>query len=404
MDEKIKNDIEEEKKENLDRTPKIAVPLKLNKKWVVALGTVFILFFAYNFIKASTPVESKKPEHQESETYSSLDTTSFNNNDILIEQEKKKKQLTETTQLVEKVEKPKAEIQRNDTLDKYLIEQLEIEKEIIRGYYSQLLQEEQDARTSAMTFKNINSNSNNNNSSMNVGNNTNMSNSQGAAFGAKDQNGQVDKKKFLKEENPSRYYNNHTEMYPISPYEIKAGSIIPGVMITATISDLPGEMIGQVRENVYDTVTGNTLLIPKGTRILGKYDSSVTFGQERILVIWQRLVFPNGKSIGLDNMPGTDLSGYAGFKGKVNNHYFKLLQAVVLSSFMGAGEAIITRDKYGEDDWRHEAGTGGGEVAIEFGNKMAERILDQQPSMDVPMAYTFNIIVNSDLVLTPYEE
>ena len=404
MDEKMKEDLKE-KSENLDKPLKATVPLRLNKKWVIGIISVFVILFAYGFFKASTPKQEKKEEQQQTETLASLDTESFNNNDILIEQERKRKsEEQQTAQLVEvdKVQK-KAEVQKDNGLDQYFIEQLQMERELLKAYYTQLLQEEQDARTSAITFKNLNT-PQKDNSSVTLSNNGIQTNGSTPMLPIKDPNGQADKKKFLRGEDPSAYYNNHTEMYPISPYEIKAGSIIPGVMITATVSDLPGEMIGQVRENVYDTVTGNHLLIPKGTRIQGRYDSSVTFGQERILVVWQRLIFPNGKSIGLDNMPGVDLSGYAGFKGKVNNHYFKLLQTVVLSSFMGAGEAIITRDEYGEDDWRYEAGRGGGEVAIEFGNKMAERILDQQPSINVPMAYRFNIIVNSDLVLTPYEE
>ena len=101
-------------------------------------------------------------------------------------------------------------------------------------------------------------------------------------------------------------------------------------------------------------------------------------------------------------MGGIDLSGYAGFKGKVNNHFLKLLQAVVLSSAMGAGSAIVTDND--KDDWRSEAGKGAGQVIIDFGNKMGEKILNRQPTIEIKQGYRFNIMVQSDLILTPYED
>ncbi|MCF0172075.1 MAG: TrbI/VirB10 family protein, partial [Fusobacterium varium] len=121
---------------------------------------------------------------------------------------------------------------------------------------------------------------------------------------------------------------------------------------------------------------------------------------DRLLIVWKRLIFPNGKYIGLSNMNGVDLSGYAGFSGKVNNHFFDLLKAVVLSSAMGAGGAIVTDN--GEDDWRTEAGRGAGEVILNFGNKMGDRILNRQPTIEIPQGYRFNITVRSDIVLSPY--
>ena len=277
------------------------------------------------------------------------------------------------------------------------------------NYYMQLIQQEQEARTSKMNFSlNLQQGKQNQNINSGIGNTVNSI--QNPLIGNlvqneyKEQNGQADKKAFLNSQSNTKFYNSYMEMEAIAPYEVKAGSIIPGIIYTGINSELPGNIIGLVRENVYDTVTGSTLLIPQGTKIMGKYDSSVTFGQERVLIVWDRLIFPNGKSIGLDNMPGVDLSGYAGMKDKVNNHYFKLLQAVVLSSFLGAGEAIITRDEYGKDDWRYEAGKGGGEVIIDFGNKMADKILNQQPTLEIRPAQKFNIMVVSDLILSPYEE
>ena len=129
-------------------------------------------------------------------------------------------------------------------------------------------------------------------------------------------------------------------------FELKAGDFIPATLQTGINSDLPSKVIvAVVSENVRDTISGKHILIPQGTRVIGTYDSSVTFGQERLLVVWQRLIFPDGKSIGLDNMQGVDLSGKAGITGEIDNHFGTLLKGVVLSSIMGSAGAIVTDRK-----------------------------------------------------------
>ena len=161
-------------------------------------------------------------------------------------------------------------------------------------------------------------------------------------------------------------------------------------------------MIGQVREDVYDSVTGNYVLIPKGAKLLGVYDSNVTFGQDRVMIIWERIIFPSGKSIQLNRFVGTDLSGYAGVTGKVNNHYAKLLTSVVLSSLIGAGTAIVTNnDNDKNNDWKYAAGQGAGEQIINIGNKFAERVINIAPEITIAPGQKFNIIVSSDMVLEP---
>lgn len=162
-------------------------------------------------------------------------------------------------------------------------------------------------------------------------------------------------------------------------------------------------MKGIVREDVYDTVTGNHLLIPKGTTLIGTYDSNVTFGQNRALVIWQRLIFPNGKTVLLDNMGGVDLSGYAGLKDKVNNHNLELFKAVVLSSILGAGTAIVSDEDDDDNDWKAEAGRGAGEQIITIGNRLADKLLALQPTIEIRPGQRLNIMLHSDLILTPYE-
>jgi type IV secretion system protein VirB10 len=219
-----------------------------------------------------------------------------------------------------------------------------------------------------------------------------------------DLNRQGSKKDFLMNAESNPNYLGNSEEYPISPYEVKAGTIIPGVMITGINSDLPGNIVGQVRERVFDTVTGNHLLIPQGTKIFGVYDSNVTWGQERALIVWQRLIFPNGKSVNLSNMPGVDLTGQAGFKDKVNNHFGTLLKGVVLSSVAGAGAAIVTDDNDDDDtDYASEAGKAAGIAVINIGNKFADKALDRQPTIEIRPGYRFNIMVHRDMILTPYE-
>lgn len=278
--------------------------------------------------------------------------------------------------------------------------------ESLRAYYEQLLQEELSARKSVIKFDDSEDTGNktsfipqtaSNNNSIVPPNLANM-------IPQEDQNKIKEKKEFFKgtNEDEVNIYNQHEMISPISGYQVNAGSIIPGIFITGVKSTLPGRMIGQVREDVYDSVTGNYLLIPKGARLLGMYDSNVTFGQDRIMIIWERIIFPSGRSIQLDRFAGTDLSGYAGVTGKVNNHYGKLLTSVVLSSIIGAGTAIVDDDD-DDEDWKSEAGRGAGEQIINIGTKFAERVMNITPEITIATGQKFNIIVNSDMVLEPVE-
>ena len=165
-------------------------------------------------------------------------------------------------------------------------------------------------------------------------------------------------------------------------------------------------MTALVREDVYDTVTGRYLLIPKGTRVIGKYSSSVSFGQSRILVIWQRIIFPNGSSINLENFEGADMSGYAGLVGDVDNHTLKLFQGVILSSILGAAAGIVddNGNSNNNNSWKNNAGRGAGEEIVTIGETIAGRLLSVQPTIKIAPGSRFNIMVNSDLVLEPYKE
>jgi type IV secretory pathway VirB10-like protein len=149
--------------------------------------------------------------------------------------------------------------------------------------------------------------------------------SQNPGSNSSDQNMQSEKQDFLNKNKINKEdYLDASLQNPISNYELQAGTVIRAVLITGINSDLPGQITAQVSDNVYDSISGNNLLVPQGTKVVGAYDSKVAYGQERVLVAWKRLILPNGQSIDLNGMPGVDLSGYAGFNDEVDNHYVKV--------------------------------------------------------------------------------
>lgn len=217
-----------------------------------------------------------------------------------------------------------------------------------------------------------------------------------------DQNRQNSKKNFLFNEAQKALYSTSTIVESISPYELKTGDFFPAVVETAMNSDIYSKVIvARVSQNIYDTVTGKYLLIPQGTTLTGVYDSNVTWGQDRLLVIWQQLRFPNGDMLVLDNMQGVDMIGQAGIPGKVNNHFATLLKGVLLSSAMGAAAAITTSD---DDDWRSDAGEAAGLSIVQIGDKYTTKALDRQPTIMIKAGDRFNVMVHSNLILKPYNK
>ncbi len=222
-----------------------------------------------------------------------------------------------------------------------------------------------------------------------------------------DQNQQNEKREFTKEDRKDFPYLRTTLLTPLSPYEVKAGAILPGVLITGINSDLPGQITAQARENVYDTVSGRYLLIPMGSRYIGEYDSKISYGQERILVVWTRVIMPNGNSISLENMPGIDLSGYAGVSGSINDHYAKLITGVVLGSILGATAQIAvggqgtanTPPSFGQ-----LATAGAASNMNQAGQRITEKNLNLQPTIEVSPGAKINIFVTKDMILKPYTD
>ena len=215
---------------------------------------------------------------------------------------------------------------------------------------------------------------------------------------ATDQNRQGAKQAFL-ERDADDIYNSHGLVSPRSPYQVMAGNIIPASLVTGLNSDLPGQVIGQVTESVYDTVTGQHLLIPQGSRLIGRYDSVIAFGQSRALVVWTRLILPNGDSIQLDNLPGSDSQGFAGLKDKVDKHTWQFIKGAALSSLLSIGTELASDDG---DRLTRALQNAGQDTANIAGQRIIDRNLNVQPTLKVRQGWRFNVIVSRDLILKPY--
>jgi type IV secretion system protein VirB10 len=221
-----------------------------------------------------------------------------------------------------------------------------------------------------------------------------------------DPNGWARKESFKERALPAEY-SQHTRVFPVSAYELKAGSILPCVLISGLNSDLPGNIIGQVSENVWDTATGRLLLIPRGSRLIGTYDHQVTYGQNRALVIWSRLIFPDGSSLLLDNLQGADQAGYSGFKGRVDRHWGSMITSALLVSLMGAGVELVTdNSKNNNNNNNNNNNKSVGDVLSErVATAIAEAMtqiitkgINRQPTILIKPGYRFTIFVQHDIV------
>jgi len=211
-----------------------------------------------------------------------------------------------------------------------------------------------------------------------------------------DQNGQQRKLDFMAQ-GTNGIVNPHAMEAPSSPYEVMAGSVIAASLITGLDSDLPGAVIAQVTENVFDTVTGRILLIPQGARLIGKYDSVVAFGQKRALLVWQRIILPDGSSIQIDNLPATDTAGYAGLQDKVDFHTWQLLKGVALSTLLGIGTQISIGDD--RSDLIRAIRESAQQSTSQAGEQIVMRQLNVQPTLKVRPGWPLRVIVHKNLVL-----
>lgn len=191
-------------------------------------------------------------------------------------------------------------------------------------------------------------------------------------------------------------------------YSVMTGSVIPATLITGINSDLPGQIIAQVSQNVYDSPTGRYMLIPQGTRIIGTYDNGIIFGQERVLVSWNRLVFLDGKNIDIGSMNAADQSGYAGVSDQVNNHYLRLFGSSLLLSVISAG-VTYSQDKYAKNNNGSET-TASGAMAQSLGNQMGQttmqviqKHMNVSPTLEIRPGFRLNVMVTKDILFSkPY--
>lgn len=193
--------------------------------------------------------------------------------------------------------------------------------------------------------------------------------------------------------NPSRIAD------PLSPDQLMAGSVISAALVTGLNSDLPGGIVAQVTQPVFDTVTGRTLLIPAGARLIGRYQSEVSFGQSRALVTWDRIIFPDGASISISE-PGTDAAGYAGLRDRTDHHWDRIFAAAGLATILGIGAELGTDD----GDLERAVRRGVGDTVNEAGQRVVDRNLGIQPTITVRPGWPVRVTVTRDLVLRPYSQ
>ena len=214
------------------------------------------------------------------------------------------------------------------------------------------------------------------------------------------QNGQDGKLAFVNAASDKRTVSPERLQAPVSSYIVQAGTLIAGALLTGIQSDLPGQITGQVTENVYDSPTGRYLLIPQGAKLIGIYDSQVTFGQSRVLLVWTRLIMPNGGSIVLERQPGTDPQGYSGLEDGVDNHWGQLFKAALLSTLLSVGSEAGTSGQ--QNDLIQAIRQGASNSFSQTGQQIVGRQLNIQPTLTIRPGYPVRVFVNDDLVLAPY--
>jgi type IV secretory pathway VirB10-like protein len=216
-------------------------------------------------------------------------------------------------------------------------------------------------------------------------------------------NGQGAKRTFVQTAKADDYLSSPLRT-PESPWEVKAGTVIPAALVTAINSDLPGQIIAQVTEPIYDHVTGRTVLIPQGSRLIGQYDSQIAYGQERALIAWNRIVMPDGRSINIGSMEGADLSGASGVKDQVDGHFWQLARGILLSTVFSVG-AASAQDASARSSGNfviNSAGSGLSTEAEQVGSQITTRDLNRQPTIKIRAGWPLRVLVNKDMILAPY--
>ncbi len=214
------------------------------------------------------------------------------------------------------------------------------------------------------------------------------------------QNGQERKLAFANGPAERRTVTPDRLQAPASPYVLQAGTVISGALVTGIRSDLPGQITGQVTENVYDSPSGRYLLVPQGAKLIGIYDSQVTFGQSRILLVWTRLIMPDGTSIVLERQPGADTQGFSGLEDEIDDHWGKLFKAAVLSTLLSVGSEAGSTGQ--QSDLFQALRCGASDSISQTGNQVVRRNLNIQSTLTIRPGFPVRVIVNRDLILAPY--
>lgn len=218
------------------------------------------------------------------------------------------------------------------------------------------------------------------------------------------QNRQEQKEAFLSNSSFTETRNSGDLQTPVSPYQVMAGTVIAGALVTGINSDLPGDVIATVTEPVYDTATGRHVLIPQGSRILGRYNSQVSYGQTRVQVVWHRVILPDTSSFQLDNLAGTDPAGYTGLEDGVDWHWDRLFAGAALTTLLGVGAELAAPENRQEGDRVVIAGRDSAQDSInQVGQEVTRRSLNVQPTLTSRPGLPVRLIVNRDLVLKPYQ-
>jgi type IV secretion system protein VirB10 len=218
------------------------------------------------------------------------------------------------------------------------------------------------------------------------------------------QNLQAQKQAFVANAGDAATRNAGGLQLPVSPYQVMAGTVIPAALVTGINSDLPGQVIANVTEAVYDTATGKYLLIPQGSRLIGRYDSQVAFGQRRVLLVWTRLILPDTSSIALDRLPGIDPAGYAGLEDGVDWHWDQILAGAALSTLLGVGAELAAPDRSGTDGKVIVAVRQGAQDTVnQVGQEITKRNISIQPTLTIRPGFPMRVMVSKDLVLRPYQ-
>jgi len=188
---------------------------------------------------------------------------------------------------------------------------------------------------------------------------------------------------------------------PASRYVVQAGSVIPAALITGIRSDLPGQVTAQVTENVYDSPTGRYLLIPQGSKLIGAYDSQVSYGQNRLLLVWTRLIIPNGRSVVLERQPGADPQGFTGLEDEADQHWDRLFMGAILSTAIGIGTELGSNAN--DSSIASALRQGSSNSLSQTGQQVTQRNLNIQPTLTIRPGFPVRVIINRDLVLAAWQ-